>query len=567
MRTPARLLPLALAASLSSFPAAALGAPPPLPPGEARTTLESLVHLGAVSRADADRVIVEESLPEPLLAASESPGCGTVALVQTTRWLRDRGVRVSFVSPPGQYHVTSATFPIRVYYNVLGLAAKANDSLLDAEAAWQTQVVERGYRSPWTGGDGDAVSLGMDYYLTISDGTWGGLTEPLADVPSTPICDCSVRILIDQDLAGANLGSTIEHEFNHATQAATDCVESISAWETFAAAVDFIAFPGNSRVTIQMFQDWPQFPLDFWTSLYGTVPDQPSGYYQYGSCIYPLFLVDRFGDHDPKFLKDVWESFAETGTYAATCVNNPDWFQGLDNLLKTKGSSFNQGFTEFSAWRAVVGQQWDDGAHFNNGSTFSQPALTTLTALPASGDSDAREYGSRYFEIVPESGAVTAGPLSVTVTASSAASWSGSILLWRPSQTVQVVPIAFTGSNGAAQTGFLNGVTRVVVVVSQLSDGSHSTDGADYNNSRPFHYLVQQAAGLDAGPAGPDAARPAGRDAAHPTSGHDAGTLGSDAASGPDTHAGGCGCGLAGAPAGVLSLLAALALALRRRVR
>jgi len=520
-----------------------------------------MVHLGAVSRADADRVISERRLPARSLAAAHLPGCGTVPIVLMSRWMRQSGFRVSFTPPPGQFHVDSARFPVRFFYDSVGQEAKARDALSYAEDAWQVQVVDRGYRPPWTAGDPAPVSLGMDYYFAVTDGTWSGLTIPLADIPSTPICDCSTRILIDETLGGANLGSTIEHEFNHTTQAATDCVESISAWESFATAVDFIAFPGGTREFIQEFQDWPEFPLDYWTSIYdSTTTDAPYGAYQYGASLFPLFLVDRFGDHDPKILKDTWEAFKEDGTYPS-CPNDPDWFQGLDALLATKGSSLVKGFTEFAEWRAVVGQQWDDGAHFANGTTFPQPKLTSLTTLPSSGDLDAREYGSRYLEFVPTAHD-SVGPLTVTVKASTAATWSGSVLVWRSGQPVQSIPIAFDAQeSGTAQTGLLDGVQRVVIVVSQLQDGSHRTDDGDYDNARSFHYQIDQGVGLDAGPMMPDAARPR-PDASH--AGLDAAQTGGDAGLEPAKQHG-CGCGLAGAPAGALALLSALGLALRRR--
>ena len=571
---PAVLTALALCPSVSAL----ASSPLPLPPTEARASLEAMVHLGAVSRADADRVIVEESLPEPLLAASESPGCGTVALVQTTRWLRDRGVRVSFVSPPGQYHVTSATFPIRVYYNVLGLAAKANDSLLDAEAAWQTQVVERGYRSPWTGGDGDAVSLGMDYYFAVTDGTWSGLTIPLADIPSTPICDCSTRILIDETLGGANLGSTIEHEFNHTTQAATDCGESISAWENFATAVEYLAFPKNYELThydMAVFQAWPDYSLDFWTQSPGaTGPDE---YYQYGASLFPIFLLERFGGNDPVFLKDVWESFKENGTMTvsgtgASCDtgNVPDWFQGVDTLLKTtQSSSLKQAFNEFGEWRAVVGG-WDDGAHFVDGKHYPLPTVTVeLATFPRSAWLDAREYGTRYLEYVPNS--ESEGSLVVTITGKTETTWSGAILLWHEGVPVQRVDLVFDDATGiaTAETGPLLNVQRVLIFVSQLTDGTHSTDAQDYDNARFFKYAVTQQAGLDAGaPAGPDAAAP-GLDAsavdAAIIDGWDTGAA-TKADGGTSPHSGGgCGCSAAGAPGALVGLLARGLVFLKRR--
>jgi MYXO-CTERM domain-containing protein len=546
--------------------------------------LETMVGLHALSRSDADGLVRDLKLPAYRPVQPGARGCGTAAFMQLRRWLNKRGVRLNPDAPPSVGHVDSTTLPMRVFYIDSTQVALAQQALGYAEQTWNRQIVGRSYREPWTLGDPDPVQPGMDFYLAVSS-DWSGLTVPLADLPTTPICDCSSRVYLEETMTGAFLASTIEHEFNHTTQAATDCAESISAWENFATAVEFIAYDDQylARTIIGAFQDWPEYPLDYWTGA-PTTGSAPDSYYQYGCALFPLFLKDRYGGGDPAFLKDVWESFKENGTMdtsggGASCSNGnvPDWFQGIDALLAPRGSSMRQAFNEFTEWRAVV-DAWDDGAHFADGRHYPPPKISAnLTHFTTGGDLDAREYGTRYLEYLPAEGDPT-NPLAVHVTADNAATWSGWILLWRGDQPVERIPIAFdSGAVGHAQTGSLDGVQRVLFVVSQLQDGSHSTDAMDYDNSRTFQYSISRLAEEDAGqPPGPDASEPGldaaapgmdaaaepGADASVPA---DAAAAASAADAGTVLAGGGCSCGTAGAPTAFAALALTVLLVARRR--
>jgi uncharacterized protein (TIGR03382 family) len=326
-----------------------------------------------------------------------------------------------------------------------------------------------------------------------------------------------------------------------------------------------------------VFQAWPDYSLDFWTQSPGaTGPDE---YYQYGASLFPIFLLERFGGNDPVFLKDVWESFKQDGTMnmgptgGGNCSsgNDPDWFQGLDGLLKTHGSDLKTAFSEFAEWRAVVGPH-DDGHHFLRGSNYPEPSMgASLSQLPVSGYLDVREYGSRFIEFLPQG---DERPLSIIVTAKPEASWSGAVLLWSDTQPVERLGLVYDDKAIARlTTPALGGVTRVLIVVNQIDDGSHKTDDADYFSNRYFRYQVEQLAapGLDAGmppdtaPPGLDAApgpdAPAGPDATpSPT---DAG-MAADA--GSSTANPGCGCSAPGAGASAMLALLALAGVKRRRL-
>jgi MYXO-CTERM domain-containing protein len=192
-----------------------------------------------------------------------------------------------------------------------------------------------------------------------------------------------------------------------------------------------------------------------------------------------------------------------------------------------------------------------------------------LATFPRSAWLDAREYGTRYLEYVPNS--ESEGSLVVTITGKTETTWSGAILLWHAGEKVQRVDLAFDDATGiaTAETGPLLNVQRVLIFVSQLTDGTHSTDAQDYDNARFFKYAVTQRAGLDAGaPPGPDAAV-TGLDASAADAaiidGWDVGAA-TRADGGANPHSGGgCGCAAAGAPGALVGLLALGLVFLKRR--
>lgn len=522
-------------------------------------------------------------------ASPASRGSGTTVLRQMRRWMHEQGVPVQTPVPPQTLHVDSSQFPIRVFYDA-GRISQAQTALQYAEKAWQRQVVQLGYRAPHTLGDPDPVQLGMDFYFASSD-EWAGLTVPLADIPSTPLCDCSSRMFLNDYLHGPDMATTVEHEFNHATQGATDCGETISAWEGFTTAVESIGYPDDqsNRYMLREFQNWPEFPLDYWSyPSGGGSSDLPDALYQYGAAVFPFFLKDRFAGGDPAFLREVWESFKQDGTYepeSGSCSegNDPDWFQGLDALLKTKGSSLPEAFAEFAVWRAVVGR-YNDGQHLKNAGYVPAPAVAVIfQGFPVRNYLVVRKWGTRYLEYVPAT--ESEGPLAITITGKLPALWIGSVMLWRQGQAVEVLPLTFDAKGVASlQTPFLAGIDRVLIAVSQVAGPEYRTGDMEYATGQSFQYSVTQLAGQDAAqPAGPDAApagldaEPAGPDAAGPDAtqagadaapaGLDAGASGLDAGAPPVKEEEGCGCGSAGGASALLGLLGLGALLGRPRSR
>ncbi len=482
-------LPLLLMALL------ALPCPVSAEPASLARGLSALVSLGELSAEEAARALPDSSISLPL-PAPRSPGrCGILELSQARRAAARAGARFRQDGPPFLGFLDSTRFPIRVYYQTAPLLEVAQAALAEAEEAWQLEIVELGFAAPFTVGDRGEVLAGVRLYL-VPQLEYAGLMEPIADVPATPRCDCAVRITLNGTLLPAQQKATIRHELNHASQAATDCAESASAWESFATAVEFVlGGRGDSFILSEIaeFQRFPDYPLDY-SALNSTALGVPSDSYDYGAALFPLFLIDRFGNHDLRLLRDLWESFAQDGTmtlaaYGARCSagNSPDWFEGLQRHLASQGSSLSRAAAEFAAWRAVVGEA-DDGQHFLAGERLAQPELGKVqrNALPIHGTGEVREYGSRYFELELPS---LPARLQVRLAGNLESHWAGSLLLWRLDGSTERLELG----GGQAVVESTAGLRRVVLAVSQLQDSSHATDAQDWNNARTFEYWFEDA--------------------------------------------------------------------------
>ena len=542
---------------------------------------------GELSASDAQR-LGRRALDHgegPRIDALSKPGtrtCNNAAREAIRRWLRSNGADGPPAPPPPSSigHLESSSLPLRVYYQTEADQPLAQQVLIAAELAWQKQVVELSYPKPYTAANyTDPAVPGLYLYVGDTGMGGGGFTEWIRNVPDTPQADCSARVAIDSANYEGDVAFVVAHEFNHATQMATDCVEAISAWENFATASGDYFYPGDwtTQYFIQAFQQYPEMPVDYWQN-----PDGSSdlSYFQYGASLFPIFLRDRFGKGSQVLLRDAWYSFAQEGTVTCSffgCVadkpNDPDWFKGLDNMLHLHGSTFDDAFDEFAAWRAITGSR-DDGFHFQSGSSIGEVSTAATHYLKqggAKGKLDVHEYGSRYIELRTDG---YSGPVHVQVKPDAAASWSVSLLSWRKAEPVErratVLP---AGESADVYVASAQGIQRMMLVVSQRKDATHLPDEQEYETTREFEYVVDDDLEPDAGTK-PEPMPEAGVDAksdAKPDAKLDAGKDVDAEPIGVETSAddGGCDCrasrGTAPRRSVFSVLLAAIAVCLRRR--
>jgi len=395
-----------------------------------------------------------------------------------------------FPLPPAHTdYVESVSLPIRVHYSGPSQLTMADEVLVAAENAWHEQVDVVGYPAPRTDGDEGPVVDGLWFYLANLGGA-GGYTEPLADIDTTADCDCSSRVVLDQANPSQGLPSIVAHEFNHTTQMAIDCTEAMSAFENFATAVMIHYYPDDPHPLgfIEVFQNYPEWPVDYWTqNPFGRPPQS----YQYGAALFPLYLEARFGAGDLTLLRDIWASFAQAGTVtvsmsqvSCSAGNDPDWFQGLETVLGTLGTNLDTVFDEFSYWRAITGAQ-DDGEHYPHGDRFATADTVpmSLDSLPETLEYDLHEYGSAHVLLAD---AADAAPFTLSVTVEEGATFGVSLLLWKAGEPVERQEGTFTDGEAVFDITTLDDVTRAVLVVSQHSDGNYDPDLMDYSTVRSF---------------------------------------------------------------------------------
>lgn len=535
--------------------------------------LRGMAIRGEISQADSERLVsiarVQRPHDAPVLPNQR---CWTAAVRNARQFASIHGAAPRLNAPPAAGYVDSSTYPIRVHYQDDTQVALANSILGYAEATWKAQVEQTGYPNPYTNDDGETPHAGVYYYIGDTGMGGGGYTEPLADIPTTPISDCSSRIVIDPANPASDVNDTTSHEFNHTTQMATDCAEAISAFENFTVAATDYFVPTNPYFleVLPSFQQYPHFPVDYWTQDQSGSPDV---YYQYGAALFPEFLKERFGGGDIKFLNAVWYSFSQNGTITInggwvenSNGNHPNWFEGTDNVLLTQGSSFDDGFDEFTVWRSITGKH-DDTVHFKAGKRYPEVTVAkTLTAgnLPFSDSLTVHQFASRHIVVNP--GTYT-GMIHASVTVDPAVSWGASVLLWRDNTPVERVKMTFTQSAASATIPSLSGVTRVMLVVSQHADSTYVPDDMAYDTERSFTYE------LDTGDL--DAGADSGADAGADGGVHDAGLADAPADGAIDGGnqpggGGGCGCRATGnsTASAWLLLVAGLGLIVsRRRIR
>lgn len=537
------LSPLALIACL-------LGSTPALAqsPDVMARVLEAMAARGEIRHAELEHLLtLTNGSPSPSQAA-DPLRCWTVPLVQARAFAHRNGAHVKPLPPPASVgFVESETLPLRVYYQNTGQLSFAETMLAAAEDSWAHQIDELGAYAPFTDDNEDGEPKpGLYLYVAATGMGGGGYTEWLSDVPETSRSDCSCRVVVDPGNYLEEVAEVVYHEFVHATQMATDCTESISAWENFAVAAEHLRFPESYYFVwgfLPEFQLHPGYPIDFWTqNMSGN--GEPLMYYQYGAALFPLYLMERFGQSDPAYLPKLWQSFAQDGTVTITPWsvtndqgNKPDWFEGVGAELTGHQTNLPEAHADFGAWRVAV-EQRDDGHHFSRAFEYPSPTIRETivgtSGMPAEGEIETREYGTGYVRFVPQ-GSTQA--LRATVSNPHWVRFFAELLLFRTGQPAERIPLSFEEGVATGTTGSLGDVSEVILVISQSQDLSHDPDEMEYEPVRAVSYGLEivdvpdggapSDGGLpeagDAGDAAQDAAQDATVDA--PETGVDAATV------------------------------------------
>jgi MYXO-CTERM domain-containing protein len=411
------------------------------------------------------------------------------------------------------------------------------------ELGFRAPVGDQGL--PDNGGDGR-----FDVYLVDFAGKGDGNYGNDVCGPANPEI-CAGYMNEENDFTGYGYPSTLianrilgSHEFFHAVQAAYDVnqgsvfAEGTAVWatETFDPSLtDFEGFIGG-------YLDNPDRPLD--TPLPGPVDP-----FSYGTAIFFKFLDEHYGQDVIRLL---WERCEDGANGNA----NPVWFQELDVLLKQKGSSFADGFTDFATWNLFMGALADPTRSYQDGHGYPQVKMND-GAAPFSKDPLRVYYASSQYYRIPPGGrqAMTAALIAPD---GAPVETDGLRLLVTTRQGGTYGPVQpVSDLSAGTQTVDTSGVERFVAIVVNTLQGGPSRRPALCIGTTDEVAACKQAALSQGGSGGGGGAGGGG-------------TGGGAGGSPPVDEGSGCGCRAAGAgsdaaPLGVLSTLALAAYRLRRR--
>ena len=273
------------------------------------------------------------------------------------------------------YSLRSDKRPVLVHYYKEVEKETAQQVLEAVEKGWDYHVNQLGMRPAIT----DRGECGPDDAFDVF--VWKGhrscLVNVLSGDVSTAWDDRRGYMVVDPwgPYGGPELEETVVHEMAHASQAADDWYEAPHTFEMSAVFTDQVYANRYIKTYLDDFQAHPDWALDR--------DDKYDTWYMYGSSLYLLYLKDRFFDGQPQFLSQMWMlSRNPPGAQNDQTLNEPDFADALDTMLKDKGSSYLQTVPEFSRWRWYTGDHVDDRhfRHFQDGLDNLKAAKLALAA-------------------------------------------------------------------------------------------------------------------------------------------------------------------------------------------
>jgi hypothetical protein len=258
---------------------------------------------------------------------------------------------------------TNAVFQPTVDNNGNGVPDYVDECASVLEYVWAKEIDTLGYNPPpsdgsypvnWpNGGDGR-----YDIYLLNLGSSYLGATFPETTQTPAPAWVWTSFIELDNDYLGYDpnlqhsqyewLSVTAAHEFFHAIQFSYDAsefelgagdmakpywMEMSAVWmedQVYDNIDDYIYY-------LPAFFNYPWVSLRFFTNN----SQDPRYLHPYGSCVWPIFLSERFDDIN--IVKNIWSVCAQ--------VQGDNVLSATDTILKgIYNSSLNDAFREFSVW-------------------------------------------------------------------------------------------------------------------------------------------------------------------------------------------------------------------------
>lgn len=273
------------------------------------------------------------------------------------------------------YSIRSEKLPVLVHYYKKSELETARQVLAFVEKGWNYHVNQLGMRPAITDGGECGPDDAFDVFV------WKGhrscLVNVLSGDPSTAWDDRRGYMIVDAwgPYGGPELEETVVHEMAHASQAADDWYESPITFEMSAVFADQVYANRYIKTYFDDFQAHPDWALDR--------DDKYETWYMYGSSLYLLYLKDRFFEGRPQFLSRLWLGARNPpGAEKDQTLNEPDFADSLDTILREKSSSYVETVPEFARWRWYTGDHVDDHhfRHFKDGLENLKAARLALAA-------------------------------------------------------------------------------------------------------------------------------------------------------------------------------------------
>jgi len=375
----------------------------------------------------------------------------------------------------------SSKYPIRIhfpaYFNEYSWEFTHEEFLNYAEYAWEQEVEVMGFTPP----PPDNGFGGNDYYdFYLRDITHaGGYMVCLSRYMGVEWYSFASCCVVSLNTYTPHI--TIAHEFQHSCQYSTDAAERGSIiMEGTASYIGFMVADGSITecdYILKHFQELPHKSIDF---------VDYDLYYDYGTIIFFAFLCEFYDNGNPEFIRKIWDGCKQKGT-----VNEPDFMDSIASLVyEYKGHTFEDTYREFAIWRYFTHKN-DDGKHlkdadkWNKNSRVKVEKKITIWDLPLTDFCSANppsEFGANYMELFLEN---TEGSLVLDFKGDESKLWSSDMILipaiGLSNEYAEAVKMGDT--NGFLFVPDVGTYEKLVLVISNLSDGDHDPDNYDWASS------------------------------------------------------------------------------------
>jgi len=356
------------------------------------------------------------------------------------------------------------------------------------ERVWAFEIDTLGYGAPPSDNNNGGDNKKDVYTPNLGAGFFG------FTVPEDIVGEHSAfsYIIIDNDFAGTGyadrpidaLKVTAAHEFFHTIQFGYDAYEyenwddgnpgNDKPWWLEASAVwmEDIAYDDINDYLGYL----PFFYQAPWMSLATFEPfGSLEAYHPYGSCVWPIFLTERYDD--PAIIFDIWQRCGDTEGYNV--------LPAIDDALSVRGSSLDDAFLEFWVWNFHTNAFADTAIYFSEGDAFPAVDTTSYTSVLGSypfplsnSPSPPEELGANIIVIQPEqlSGGIQAqfdgGDLDDE-------SWKVAILGYRPQTGLWTgIPLASGSWDGTLDWYNWNSYSGIVII--PVVTGINATSGTPH---------------------------------------------------------------------------------------